>query len=1056
GGRNDETLPDVMANGTQWNEAISDIWRLLPGGRNDETLPDVMANGTQWSEAISKFFVRTLSGEYGEQPAQALQGYFEQELAQPDIALEWYGGRGNPSLGGVPHTQSPQVGGASVPLSPSVPQSEETVIHYLTNQLIHRIGEEPQILLDLLSFYQRPEGVDPLEYPNLNPHDPDVINLLNSYQWHLRSDENPDADANISQVNQQENLQGRDVVIGVIDNGFEVTDTERSLVGHADLSANYREDLSYDFDEEDSIPSRVVSSEAVYQGENRTLGDWGANSMFGFRSPHSGLIQNATLNLDIEYESVEDLEIYLYWHEKSETSPLPVEKRLKIKSIGEDLTEVDLTSHLRGQPASTLWGLEIIDTNYVFGKTGTLNDWSFDLDTVNAHGTAVVGVSSGDANNDLGVNGVAGSSGWAGLRVGGNGATDNEMQRALSYQNNEIDIYNNSWGLGFFKSPFPDSLDELELGTKQGRNGLGNIYVFAGANAGQAGGNVNYNAFANSRHTIAVAAIDHEGKQAVYSEPGAPLLVSAYSDNGTSEDYVGITTTAPYQDDGDDTNDYIRGGFGGTSSAAPVVSGVVALMLEANPNLTARDVQHILVETAQKNDPNDEDWIRNGAGYWVNHKYGFGAVDAQAAVERAKIWILESVAEEVMISQGKVVNEPIEDNSELSSTLTFDSSNQMNVEWVEVEFNADHEYKGDLEIVLEHRYINNFGEEVVTESVLSEQHFNGRYLGDDDSHNWRFTSARHWWEPSRGEWKLRVNDEYVGHDSEDNQWHNWKLNVYGNPKSFDKVLSEIYLDQGNNEIGIYGQGYDMSNLAIGEEFKIVSHAQSVDTDFYGNIKTDLHDVSVTKLVDGGFVVIWGHWESNSDDRSPFPPPYLRLIADIYGQRYDRYGIPSGDIFQVNSYTQSVQWKPSVASLTDGGFVVAWGSQNSTRENSYFGVQARRYDSKGIPIGEEFQVNYDTYYDENYLSLIGLTNGGFIISWNTEDRNGVDQGTYGKLYDYNGLPVSPEFPVNWYSQNNQDLEYPASWYPQNNQDGSNWILYGQRYDRNGVPILALEN
>jgi len=1095
GGGNDETLPHVMANGTQWNEAISDIWRLLPGGRNDETLPDVMANGTQWNEAISKFFVRTLSGEYGEQSAQALQGYFEQNFSQSEIALEWYGGRGNPSLGGVPHTKSPQVGGASVPPSPSVPQSEETLIHYLTNQLIHRIGEEPQILLDLLSFYQRPEGVDPLEYPNLNPHDPDVINLLNSYQWHLRSDENPDADANISQVNQQENLQGRDVVIGVIDNGFEVTDTERSLVGHADLSANYREDLSYDFDEEDSIPSRVVSSEAVYQGENRTLGDWGANSMFGFRSPHSGLIQNATLNLDIEYESVEDLEIYLYWHEKSETSPLPVEKRLKIKSIGEDLTEVDLTSHLRGQPASTLWGLEIIDTNYVSGKTGTLNDWSLDLDTVNAHGTAVVGVSSGDANNNLGVNGVAGSSGWAGLRVGGNGTHDLEMTRALRHNHDEIDVYNNSWGLGFFNNPFLLAPVALEVGAQDGRDGFGNIYVFAGGNAGKAGGNVNYNAFANSRHTIAVAAIDHEGKQSVYSESGAALLVSAYSDNGTKDNYVGITTTGPYADDGDDTNDYLRGTFGGTSSATPLVSGVVALMLEANPNLTARDVQHILVETAQKNDPDDEDWVLNGAGRWVNHKYGFGAVDALAAVEMAKDWT--TVADEVHIFKGKTVDKRIEDNpnSELTSTLMLDTSNPINVEWLEVEFKAHHEYKGDLEIILEHTYIDDFGEQKVTQSVLSEQHFNGQYLGDDDFYNWRFTSARHWGEPSRGEWQLKVRDKNTGNDSALNEWDSWKLNLYGVPPvykigdeflinnytqdeqsyaSVDKIGDHGFVTiwksfrQEENNYGVYARRYDDQGVPFENEFRFDPNSNSgifaQDWDYNPSVvglndgrfvvssiyNDDLPDTvtqdfqtSVAQLNNGDVIMTW---EYNRGE------PY-----EVYGNYYDDQLVLINRDFKINTYSQNDQLHTAVAALADGGFVVTWSSEN--QDGSGYGIYGQRYASGAIPVGTEFQVNTYTQNSQDLSHVTGLVGGGFVVTWSSENQDGSGYGIYGQRYNSEGFPVGTEFQVNTYTQNDQynssvtglsDGGFIVIW-QSDGQDGSNYGIYGQRYNSEGIPI-----
>ncbi|MDJ1182164.1 S8 family serine peptidase [Roseofilum casamattae] len=634
--------------------------------------------------------------------------------------------------------------------------------------------EEP-VAESSINLEQRPEGVDPLDYsdPNFNPNDPEVVKLLNSYQWHLRSDENPDADANISRVIEEQNITGKGVVIGIIDNGFEVDDPEKNLVGHPDLAANYRADLSYDFDENDAIPSRVLTSQLIYQEELRSL-DNGFGDFLLYPT-HSGVIQKAILNLDIDYESVEDLNIKLHWLDGFEQHTIPLTE-VTDGRYSLDLTSEELDLGLQGKPGNTPWYLEIIDPNFTPGKTGEVVEFSIDLETLHAHGTGVAGITSAE-DNQSGVRGVAPDSQWAGLRVGGDGTTDEEITRALSHQSDEIDIYNSSWGFSFFNSPFPLALSAVESGARDGRNGLGNIYVFAGGNNGAIGGNANYNSFANSRHTIAVGAIDSEGKQAFYSSPGAPLLVSAYSDNGTPENYVGITTTGPYSDDGDDSNDYFPGTFGGTSAATPIVSGIVALMLEANPNLTARDVQHILVKSAQKNDPTNDDWTQNGAGHWVNHNYGFGAVDAEAAVNLAKTWT--TVAEEVQISETKNVNKRLKDKKKLKSKIKLKDDNAIALEWVEIELNADHQYKGDLEIVLEHIYRDESGKKQVSQSILSEQHFNPQYQFDDNSHTWKFTSARHWDEPSGGQWKLTVRDKKTGNDSPDNYWHDWTLNLYG-------------------------------------------------------------------------------------------------------------------------------------------------------------------------------------------------------------------------------------------------------------------------------------
>jgi subtilisin family serine protease len=91
----------------------------------------------------------------------------------------------------------------------------------------------------------------------------------------------------------------------------------------------------------------------------------------------------------------------------------------------------------------------------------------------------------------------------------------------------------------------------------------------------------------------------------------------------------------------------------GTSSATPNVSATIALMLEANPSLTVRDIKYILAKTAKHVDPNfagvastavisgntivlEQGWTTNAAGYSFSNRYGFGAVDTTAAVTMAK------------------------------------------------------------------------------------------------------------------------------------------------------------------------------------------------------------------------------------------------------------------------------------------------------------------------------------------------------------------------------------------------------------------------------------
>ncbi|MCT7991018.1 SBBP repeat-containing protein [Laspinema olomoucense] len=427
------------------------------------------------------------------------------------------------------------------------------------------------------------------------------------------------------------------------------------------------------------------------------------------------------------------------------------------------------------------------------------------------HGTAVAGVAGAAGTQRGGVSGGAPDADLAAIRLTADKVTDEMIATAISHSAHGIDIYNNSWKpADAFVSPAL-SLAALENNALKGREGLGNVMIFAAGNDGWDGGNTNYNPFANSRYVIPVAAIDYQGQQSWYSEPGASLLVSAYSSSayrdGTS---VGITTTDLVGEQGYSDSNYTDR-FGGTSSAAPLVSGIVALMLQANPNLTWRDVQHILVETAQKNDPTHSDWVQNGAGLWVNHSYGFGAVDATLAVQAAMNW--QYVQPEIAITSGAIdilgrdaegniehiIRDRLPQNNttgveipDFNATGITDSVTiyeDIKIEKIEIIFDAKGLYRGDLEIVL----IAPDG----TESVLAQPRF------DDGTayENWVFTSARHWGESSLGEWKLRVRDLMSG---DVGTWNGWKLNFYGTENN-QTTINLIASDNQASENGNAGQ-----------------------------------------------------------------------------------------------------------------------------------------------------------------------------------------------------------------------------------------------------------
>ena len=156
-------------------------------------------------------------------------------------------------------------------------------------------------------------------------------------------------------------------------------------------------------------------------------------------------------------------------------------------------------------------------------------------------------------------------------------------------------------------------------------------------------------------HMIIVGAINSAGKHTSYSSFGANLFVVAPS-NEPNKLFYSIPTTDLVGIQGDnsqnqtDPDSYLyevyfntnNGAnpnlldywscFGGTSSATPLVAGIMALGVQANPFLNSRMARYLLALTSRQVDPSDDTfpWITNAAGYRFNNDYGFGLVDATA------------------------------------------------------------------------------------------------------------------------------------------------------------------------------------------------------------------------------------------------------------------------------------------------------------------------------------------------------------------------------------------------------------------------------------------
>ncbi|MDH4453922.1 MAG: S8 family serine peptidase [Verrucomicrobiota bacterium] len=370
------------------------------------------------------------------------------------------------------------------------------------------------------------------------------------------------------------------------------------------------------------------------------------------------------------------------------------------------------------------------------------------------HGTSCAGVAAGRGNNNLGISGAAPEATLVGLRLIGAATTDSQEAEAMGWRNDIIQVKTNSWGpvddARTLEGPGTLTLAALQTAATSGRGGKGTIILWAGGNGGDVGDDSNYDGYANSIYTIAVAALGNTGTQAYYSEPGANLVVTAPSNGGTlgivTTDLVGASgyNTGSVAGELLDTN--YTNDFGGTSSATPLAAGCVALLLQANPNLGWRDVQEILIRSASKVNAADTDWADNAAGIHFNHKYGAGLINTQAAVTLASSWT-NLVAQTSTSSSQTGLSVAIPDNNATGITRSFDlSASNLRVEQVTLTLSATHTSRGHLAVTL-------------TSPSGMVSRLAERHVDTGDHYNaWTFSSVRCWGENSQGTWTLRVSD----------------------------------------------------------------------------------------------------------------------------------------------------------------------------------------------------------------------------------------------------------------------------------------------------------
>ncbi|XP_065070424.1 proprotein convertase subtilisin/kexin type 6-like isoform X4 [Rhopilema esculentum] len=412
-----------------------------------------------------------------------------------------------------------------------------------------------------------------------------------------------------------------------------------------------------------------------------------------------------------------------------------------------------------------------------------------------SHGNDMAGLALAKANNGKCIVGVAYDAKFSGIKHMRGSSSDpsypKRFAHLMQYAHHINDIYLCSFGLssspGYVEEPIKAALKNA---TEKGRGGKGSIYMFAAGNAGMFNASCGLDEYVTSVYTIAISVVTGKNVLSRQDEACPCIHAVTYARDlslGLKYPHDRMPSSA--------LQNKCKENSGASSGANAVAAGIIALVLQANPNLGWRDVQHLIARSSCSQFSSVQ-WNTNKAGFKYSVNFGFGLLDADALTTNAKNWTNVGQQLECFMAlpntprriDGVATITEVVDLSSWPSHCGGEGKKINFLEHVVLQFSLNFTFRANIEIEIE--------SPGGSKSVLLRS---GRYFDSlQEIKNLSVKSLQFWGEIPRGRWQIRLRN--VKPDPKQNgTLYNWSVKLYGTasaPMAGNTVVaSQIKINQ---------------------------------------------------------------------------------------------------------------------------------------------------------------------------------------------------------------------------------------------------------------------